>query len=108
MFQRAISIGSLRGMLIAAAAALALSACSTTLQVYSSPEHETLRLRQGDLRDGGLAFLTPSTVTGQEEDKQSLARGVLAGGAETLLTEMSNDELIALVTLDLSRATAEA
>ena len=57
-----------------AAAALVLSACSTTLQVYSSPEHETLHLRQGDLRDGGLAFLTPSTVTGQEEDKQSLAR----------------------------------
>jgi hypothetical protein len=56
-----------------AAAALALSACSTTLQVYSPPERETLRLRQGDLRDGGLAFLTPSTVTGQEEDKQSLA-----------------------------------
>jgi SNF2 family DNA or RNA helicase len=42
------------------------------------------------------------------EDKQSLARGVLAGGAETLLTELSNDELMALVTLDLSRATAEA
>jgi superfamily II DNA or RNA helicase len=42
------------------------------------------------------------------EDKQSLARGVLAGGAETLLTEMSNEELMALVTLDLDRATAEA
>jgi len=59
--------------IMVAAAALVLSACSTTLQVYSSPEHEALRLRQGDLRDGGLAFLTPSTVTGQEEDKQSLA-----------------------------------
>jgi len=62
-----------RACMMIAAAALVLSACSTTLQVYSSPEHETLRLRQGDLRDGGLAFLTPSTVTGQEEDKQSLA-----------------------------------
>jgi non-specific serine/threonine protein kinase len=42
------------------------------------------------------------------EDKQSLARGVLAGGgAETLLTEMSNEDLMALVTLDLNRATAE-
>jgi non-specific serine/threonine protein kinase len=40
------------------------------------------------------------------EDKQSLARGVLAGGAETLLTEMSNEELLALVSLDLPRATA--
>jgi SNF2 family DNA or RNA helicase len=42
------------------------------------------------------------------EAKQSLARGVLAGGAETLLTEMSNEELMALVSLDLSRATADA
>jgi non-specific serine/threonine protein kinase len=42
------------------------------------------------------------------EDKHSLARGVLVGAAETLLTEMSNEELMALVTLDLSRATIEA
>lgn len=55
------------------AALLLLCACSSTLQVYSSPEHETRRLAQRDLREGGLAFLTPSTVTGQEEDKQSLA-----------------------------------
>jgi hypothetical protein len=55
------------------AALLLLCACSNTLQVYSSPQHETRRLAQTDLREGGLAFLTPSTVTGQEEDKQSLA-----------------------------------
>jgi non-specific serine/threonine protein kinase len=42
------------------------------------------------------------------EDKQSLVRGVLEGGADTLLTEMSNEELIAMVALDLGRATAEA
>ena len=42
------------------------------------------------------------------EDKQSLARGVLEGGAETLLTEMSNEELMSMVALDLDRATAEA
>jgi hypothetical protein len=41
--------------------------------VYSSPEHETRRLAAQELREGGVAFLTPSTVTGQEEDKQSLA-----------------------------------
>lgn len=34
---------------------LFLSACSTTLQVYSSPEHETRRLAQQNLREGGLA-----------------------------------------------------
>ena len=42
------------------------------------------------------------------EDKQKMVRGVLAGGgAETLLTEMTDDELMAMVALDLSRATAE-
>jgi superfamily II DNA or RNA helicase len=42
------------------------------------------------------------------EDKQKMVRGVLTGGAETLLTEMSDDELMAMVALDLRRATAEA
>jgi non-specific serine/threonine protein kinase len=42
------------------------------------------------------------------EDKQALARQVLTGGAETLLTELSDAELMAMVALDLRRATAEA
>jgi non-specific serine/threonine protein kinase len=42
------------------------------------------------------------------EDKQSLVRGLLEGGGETLLTEMSNEELMATVALDVHRATAEA
>jgi SNF2 family DNA or RNA helicase len=42
------------------------------------------------------------------EDKRTMVRGVLQGGAETLLTEMSDKELIAMVALDLHRATAEA
>jgi non-specific serine/threonine protein kinase len=41
------------------------------------------------------------------EDKQAMVRGVLAGGGETLLTEMSDGELMAMVALDLRRATAE-
>src|SRR5262249_51527431 len=41
------------------------------------------------------------------EDKQAMARGVLEGGAETLLTEMSDKELMAMVALDLRRATTE-
>jgi hypothetical protein len=55
------------------AAAAALCACENTLQVYSAPKHDILQLRREDLAGGGLAFLTPSTVTGQEEDKQTLA-----------------------------------
>src|SRR5438132_952065 len=41
------------------------------------------------------------------EDKQAMVRGVLEGGGETLLTEMSDEELMAMVALDLRRATAE-
>jgi hypothetical protein len=57
----------------AAFAALFLSGCEGTVRKYSTPEHQTLRLSGKELSEGGLAFLTPSTVTGQEEDKQSLA-----------------------------------
>jgi non-specific serine/threonine protein kinase len=41
-------------------------------------------------------------------DKQAMVRGVLQGGGESLLTEMSDEELLATVALDLRRATAEA
>lgn len=54
-------------------AAFVLAACESSPQIYSAPKHDTLQLVQQDLREGGLAFLTPSTVTGQEEDKQTLA-----------------------------------
>ena len=38
------------------------------------------------------------------ESKQALAQDVLHGGAEVLLTEMSNDEILKLVALDVSAA----
>lgn len=60
-------------LLLPLAAAVALCACETTPQVYSAPKSTILQLAKEDLRGGGLAFLTPSTVTGQEEDKQTLA-----------------------------------
>ena len=41
------------------------------------------------------------------EDKQAMVRGVLQGGGERLLTEMSDAELMTMVALDLRRATAE-
>jgi hypothetical protein len=59
--------------LLLLSAVTCLAACESTPQVYSTPKHEILRLAKEDLREGGLAFLTPSTVTGQEEDKQTLA-----------------------------------
>ncbi len=42
------------------------------------------------------------------EDKQAMVREVLTGGGETLLTEMSDAELMAMVALDLQSATAES
>jgi hypothetical protein len=38
------------------------------------------------------------------EEKTALAEGVLSGGPETLLTEMSNEELLGIVALDIERA----
>jgi len=42
-------------------------------QVHSTIQHRAISLKPGDLRTHGVAFITPSTVTGQEEDKQTLA-----------------------------------
>jgi len=41
------------------------------------------------------------------ESKQQLSRDLLEGGAETLLTEMNNEELLKLVALDLRAASQE-
>jgi SNF2 family DNA or RNA helicase len=40
--------------------------------------------------------------------KTGLAAGVLEGGADVLLTEMPDDELLRLVALDVRRAAQEA
>ena len=44
-------------------------------QTHSTADHETISLKKDDLTNYGLAFITPSTVTGQEQDKQTLAFG---------------------------------
>jgi len=55
------------------AAALALAGCTAGVQTHSAPEHDSRGLKPDDLRAGGIAFLTPSSITGHEEDKQALA-----------------------------------
>lgn len=45
----------------------------TTHQIHASVQQRAISLKQGELQTYGLAFITPSTVTGQEEDKQALA-----------------------------------
>jgi hypothetical protein len=49
-----------------------LGACSIN-QNYSSAQHNAIALTAEDLRTQGVAFISPSTITGQEEDKQVLA-----------------------------------
>ena len=49
-----------------------LVACATQ-QMHSTTHHLDIALQQDELKSHGLAFITPSTVTGQEEDKQTLA-----------------------------------
>jgi hypothetical protein len=46
--------------------------CSTN-QTHSTAQYEDISLASNGLETHGLGFLTPSTVTGQEQDVQSLA-----------------------------------
>jgi hypothetical protein len=47
-----------------------LGGCS---QTYPTLQEHQIALRPGDLEASGIAFLTPSTVTGQEQEKQAVA-----------------------------------
>jgi hypothetical protein len=44
-----------------------------TQQNSPTTQVQAINLRTEDLRTAGMAFITPSSVTGQEEDKQALA-----------------------------------
>jgi hypothetical protein len=52
-----------------------LAGCSTSPTYYSQVNTQPLRLAAGELEAGGIAFVTPSTVTGQEQEKQAVALG---------------------------------
>jgi hypothetical protein len=51
----------------------ALAGCTTPPKYYSTLSHQPLSLHAGELESGGIAFITPSTVTGQEQEKQAVA-----------------------------------
>lgn len=53
--------------------AMALSGCSATNQLHSTTQTLVINLEPALLKTAGIAFITPSSVTGQEEDKQALA-----------------------------------
>ena len=59
--------------LIAVLAMVFLCGSCTTVQVFPATQQQRLTLTNGDLAKGGVAFITPSTVTGQEEEKQAVA-----------------------------------
>ena len=51
---------------------LSLAGCYGT-QIYPVLQEHRISLRPGDLEASGIAFITPSTVTGQEQEKQAVA-----------------------------------
>ncbi len=51
-----------------------------------------------------LSKLTDERIDGLITGKQKLSDEILSGGAEAALTEMSNEELLALVSLDIQSA----
>ena len=65
--------------LLAIGLALLLNACANqqlqtqTQQNTPTTQVLTIDLQSEDLRKGGIALITPSSITGQEEDKQALA-----------------------------------
>lgn len=56
-----------------AAAALALAGCTMAPMYYRTVNEQAISLARGDLEAAGLAFITPSTVTGQEQEKEAVA-----------------------------------
>ena len=70
----------------------ALTGCSAGVQTHSSPEHDGRSLAADDLRKGGIGFLTPSSITGHEEDKQALAHAF----ASALRTQRPDIKVMAL------------
>ena len=57
---------------LAVLVALLSGGCSSN-QIHSTVQYEDISLASNGLETHGLGFITPSTVTGQEQDVQSLA-----------------------------------
>jgi hypothetical protein len=53
--------------------AVALAGCSLEPNYYATIKEQAIALQKGELESAGIAFITPSTVTGQEQEKQAVA-----------------------------------
>src|SRR5262252_3631316 len=73
-------------------ALVALAGCAAGVQTHTAPEHDNRGLAAEDLRKGGIAFLTPSSITGHEEDKQALAHAF----ASQFRTQRADVKVLAL------------
>ena len=58
---------------LALMAMLSLSGCAANGQSHSTTQTLSINLEPQVLKTSGIAFITPSSVTGQEESKQALA-----------------------------------
>jgi hypothetical protein len=76
---------------IATAAAMLLAGCSVP-QIYPTVRERNISLQPGDLEAHGIAFITPSAATGQEEERQAIALVF----AETLREKRTNVRVLAL------------
>ena len=56
-----------------ALAALVLAGCTSPGIYYPTVQEQAISLKKGDLDAHGIAFITPSTVTGQEQEKEAVA-----------------------------------
>ena len=72
-------------------AAALLGGCFTP-QIYPTVRERNISLQPGDLEAHGIAFITPSAATGQEEEKQAIALVF----AESLREERKNVRVFAL------------
>ena len=59
--------------IVAAAVLMCLVGCTMAPVYYPTVNPHVISLAKGDLETGGIAFITPSTVTGQEQEKEAVA-----------------------------------
>jgi len=81
----------LRSFWVAAAAVVMLGGCAVP-QIYPTVRERNISLQPGDLEAHGIAFVTPSAATGQEEERQAIALIF----AETLREKRQNVRVVAL------------
>lgn len=66
---------------------LLLTGCSHSPQRFNTFDHKLSGLTRESLYDSGIAFITPSSVTGQEEEKQAVAF-IFADELSTILPDL--------------------